>query len=364
MWNFLVEGPVSAISARSPSTIAYAAALMLTPGSPAHAHHGSAPHFDPDDPVTFAGTVSELRFVNPHSFLHVEVVGTDGETVEWRCEMGGATGLGRLGWTNETLAPGQSVIVSGSRARREDNSCAARSIVLADGTEIGSGNRIEGTEARTIVAAAGDAAQRPRYLESGQPNLSGPWILRPGGGMGGGFPEHTEAGRLAAEAFDGRYDNPVIRCRSGNIILDWTRQSHVNDISQDENRVTIRYGYLDLARTIHLDLSSHPETLTPSIEGHSFGRWEEDVLVVDTVGFLPRVLIPRIPLMTSERMHVVERFAFDEEARTLTRDYVVTDPLFLSEPLEGRDVSDIAAEPYRPFNCVDLSGENNRRPTE
>ena len=163
---------------------------------------------------------------------------------------------------------------------------------------------------------------------------------------------------------NGRYDNPVIRCQSGNIILDWTRQSHVNDISQDENRITIRYGYLDLVRTVHLDLSRHPVTLTPSIAGHSIGRWEDDVLVVDTVGFMSRVLIPRIPLMTSDRMHVLERFAYDEETRTLTRDYVVTDPLYLSESLLGRDVSDIAAEPYRPFDCVDLSGENNRRPDE
>ena len=343
---------------------ALALASMTAATATAYAHHGSAPHFDPEDPVTVEGTVSQLRFVNPHSFLHFDVTGADGETVEWRCEMGGATNLGRLGWTSETLTAGQPVTVSGPRARRETNSCAARSIVLEDGTEIGGGVQLEGTLARATAADERDIAERPRYLANGQPNLSGPWILRPGGGMGGGFPEHTEAGRIAAEAYDGRYDNPVIRCQSGNIILDWTRQSHVNDISQDENRITIRYGYLDLLRTIHLDVSSHPETLTPGIAGHSIGRWEGDVLVVDTVGFMARVLIPRIPVMTSEQMHVVERFAYDEETRTLTRDYVVTDPLYLSEPLRGRDVSNIAAEPYRPFNCVDLSGENNRRPTE
>ena len=352
------------MTARSLQYRVLSMAATLLAAATAYAHHGSAPHFDPDDPVTVEGTVSELRFVNPHSFLHFDVIDASGETVEWRCEMGGATNLGRLGWTSETLTAGQSVTVSGPRARREANSCAVRSIVLEDGTEIGGGVQLEGTEARATVADVQVIAERPRYLANGQPNLSGPWILRAGGGMGGGFPEHTEAGRTAAEAYDGRYDNPVIRCQSGNIILDWTRQSHVNDISQDENRITIRYGYLDLVRTIHLDVSEHPENLTPGIAGHSIGRWEDDVLVVDTVGFMSRVLIPRIPLMTSDRMHVLERFAYDEETRTLTRDYVVTDPLYLSEPLRGRDVSDIAAEPYRPFNCVDLSGENNRRPAE
>lgn len=328
------------------------------------AHHGAAPHYDPDDLVTLEGTVAELRLVNPHSFLHVDVIGADGMTVEWRCEMGGATLLGRLGWTSETLTPGQPITLVGERARREEYSCAADSIALADGTEIGNGARIEGTQPRTIVADVADAALRPKYLDNGQPNLSGPWILRAGGGMGGGLPEPSEAGRRAAEAYDGRYDNPVIRCESGNIILDWTRQSHVNDIRQDENEITIRYGYLDLVRTIHLGVSSHPENLVPSIEGHSTGSWEGDVLVVDTVGFMPRVLIPRTALMTSAEMHVTERFAFDEDARTLTREYVVTDPLYLSEPYTDRNVSDIAAEPYRPFNCVDLSGENNRRPDD
>jgi hypothetical protein len=60
----------------------------------------------------------------------------------------------------------------------------------------------------------------------------------------------------------------------------------------------------------------------------------------------------------------MERFMYDGESRTLARDFVVTDPLYLTEPYPGRNVSDIAAVPYRPFNCVDLSGENNRRPTE
>jgi len=355
MWNASRKSSSAAI-------LVNAVLLTLVPAAQVNAHHGAAPHYDPDDFVTLDGTVAELRFVNPHSFLHVNVIGADGERVEWRCELGGATLLGRQGWTSETLTPGQPITLVGERARREENACSTDSIVLADGAEIGNGARIEGTVARAVVANRANSESRPKYLENGQPNLTGSWILRAGGGMGGGFPEPTEAGRLAAAGYDGRYDNPVIRCESGNIILDWTRQSHVNDIRQDENELTLRYGYLDLIRTIHLDVASHPENLTPSIEGHSIGSWEDDVLVVDTIGFQPRALIPRIPLMTSDQMRVTERFAFNEDERTLTREFVVTDSIYLSEPYTGRDVSDAAAEPYRPFNCVDLSGENNRRP--
>ena len=176
------------------------------------------------------------------------------------------------------------------------------------------------------------------------------------------MPMPTKAGLLAAERYDVRFDNPSIHCESGNIVWDWARQAHVNEIQQEEGRVLIRYGYLDLMRTVHLDITHHPENIIPSLEGHSIGLWDGDSLVIDTIGFLPRAFIPRESVMTSEAMHVVERISFDNESSTLVRDYVVTDPLYLAEPYRGQDIADLAAAAYQPFNCVNLSGENNRRP--
>ena len=326
----------------------------------ADAHHGSAPHFDPDDLVVLDGIVKELKFVNPHGWLHFEAEGADGTVVEWRCELSGATQLRRLGWTPDTLLPGEPIRITGARARREDNACATRSLILADGTDIANGEPLDGRSRPELVATAAEADARPRYLENGQPNLSGGWILRPGG-MGAALPEPTEAGRLAADSYDTRFDNPVIRCESGNIILDWTRQSHVNGIEQFDDRIVIRYGYHDLMRTIYLDSETHPAGLTPSIAGHSIGRWENDVLVVDTIGFMERVMIPRANLVTSAEMHVEEQFWYEQETRTLVREFVVTDP-YLSEPYRDRNLMNVANIPYQPFNCVDLSGENNRRP--
>ena len=90
----------------------------------------------------------------------------------------------------------------------------------------------------------------------------------------------------------------------------------------------------------------------------------DDVLVVDTVGFLPRALNPRAEVMISGQTHILERFEYDEAERALLRRYTVTDPLYLEKPYSGVNVSDIAAQQYQPFQCVDLSGENNRRPDE
>jgi len=325
-----------------------------------YAHHGSAPHFDSDDIVSLEGTVTQMHFVNPHTFVHFEVAETDGSTAEWRCELSGASQLRRFGWSRDTLVAGQDIQIVGARARRETNSCDTQSIRLADGTDLSRGVYIQETIEQPRVADSADATSRQQYLENGRPNFNGGWIVRDGGGMSA-LPVPTEAGLLAADGYDLRFDDPVIHCESGNIVWDWARQAHVNDIRQDADRILVRYGYLDLTRTIYLDVANHPENLDPSLEGHSIGRWDGDTLVIDTIGFLPRILIPRESIMTSAEMRVVERFRYDNESSTLIRDYVVTDPLYLAEPYRGRDVADLAAAAYQPFDCVDLSGENNRR---
>ena len=337
--------------------------LLLGASTPLRAHHGSAPHFDPDDQVRVSGIVTELRFVNPHAYVYFDAINASGETVPWRCELSGATLLRRQGWTPETLVPGQRIEIEGARARREDNSCAMESITFGDGRVI-STRDTQQADVRPVADPAG-AAPRPRYLDNGQPNISGAWVSREGGGAGGilmnGRPEPTEAGLAASEGFDVRYDNPVINCESGNIITDWYRQSHVNDVRQDDDRIVLRLGYLEMVRTVFLN-ASHPENIAPSVEGHSIGWWEDDVLVVNTIGLSERALIPLAEVMMSDRAQVMERFYYDEDNQTLIRDYTVLDPLYLAKPYTGRNVSDIAAEPYRPFDCVNLSGENNQRP--
>ncbi|MGI9258313.1 MAG: DUF6152 family protein [Gammaproteobacteria bacterium] len=330
------------------------------------AHHGAAAHYDPDDQVTLTGVVTDLQFVNPHSFVHIEVAEDGGGVVTWRCELSGATQLIRRGWTRDTLAEGHRITVTGGRARREVNSCDIETLVFNDGRFVDEGESIEGVAVPRQIASEDEVANRPRYLANGQPNMSGSWVAQNGGGTGGetpdGPPEPTPAGLEASERFDFRFDNPVIRCESGNIITDWYRQQHVNDIEQQDDRVIVRYGYLDLERTIHLGVEEHPDEITPSVEGHSIGRWEGETLIVETVGFIERALHPRQEIMISDQTRIVERFTYDHESRTLTRDFTVNDPLYLAKAFRGINVADVAAWEYRPFECVDLSGDNNRRP--
>ena len=339
--------------------------MVLLSASTVRAHHGAAAHYDPNDQVTLTGVVTELQFVNPHSFVHIDVDAGNGGGAIWRCELSGATQLIRRGWARDTLVEGHRITVTGGRARREANSCDIETLILNDGRLVDEGESIEGVAIPRQVASDDEVADRPRYLANGQPNISGFWVSRNGGGTGGetpdGPPEPTAAGLVASERFDFRFDNPVIRCESGNIITDWYRQQHVNEIEQQDDRVMLRYGYLDLERTIHLDAAEHPDEITPTIEGHSIGWWEDETLVVDTVGFVERALHPRQEIMISSETSIIEKFTYDHASRTLTRDFTVTDPLYLAKAFRGINVADVAAWEYRPFECVDLSGENNRR---
>lgn len=340
-------------------------ALALTVVGPADAHHGAAAHYNFDDLVEIEGVVTRVQFVNPHAVVHLEVASPNGGLTPWRCEMSGATQLARRGWTKDLLVAGHFVQIIGARARRETNACAMESIVLADGRYVENDNNIEGIVVPETVASSNVIAKRPNYLDNGQPNISGPWVSQTGTTTGGevtsGPPEPTPAGLTAAEHFDFRFDNPVIRCESGNIISDWYRQSHVNDIQQSADYVQIRYGYLDLVRTIYLGGVTHPENLALSVAGHSIGWWDGDVLEVDTVAMRATALHPRDETMISDGAHIQQRFWYNKANQTLVRDYTVTDPLYLAKPFSGRNVSDISARPYQPFDCVDLTGDNNRR---
>jgi hypothetical protein len=353
--------------------------LMAGAGSStvANAHHSAAPHFDMSKSVEVSGTLTSFRFVNPHSYIYFDVAGATGQPVSWRCELPARTSLARLGWSESLFTVGRRVTIKGSPARREDNVCYLETLTTDDGQRYSREQAVSRVEAvaaapRAAVDAWGRAnlaglwvAQRRGPPGGGGPGGGPPGGGRPGGGRPGGPPSSdiaTAAGQAATAAYDQRFDDPAVHCSPANIIFGWTHDENVNEIVQDKTTLTLKYGYMDLVRTIHLDQTQHPGKLQPSLGGHSIGRFEGNVLVVDTVGFAPGVLIPMSGLQHSQQLHVVERFSVDVAAGTLTREYRAGDALYLRSEWSGRDVMKASAEPFKAFACVELSGKNNQRP--
>jgi hypothetical protein len=352
--------------------------------------HHSSTAYDLSKRIEWKVTVTQFQFVNPHSYVFFTMQDTSGRTIQGRCELPAVTALARVGWTRTTLIPGQKVTIKGSPGRNEENVCYMVSFVGEDGREVGRSEDFTkgGPNPLATLTSANQTGTRPARLPNGHPNLNGPWVAVGAEGRGGrgpgGFPpgegkkgpppagrgpgrggpprpEETEAGVAAAKNYDQPFDDPAIKCDPANILFGWVHDSHVNEIAQKDDEIDLMYGYMDFPRTIHMNQAEHPKNVKPSRAGHSIGKWEGDVLVVDTVGFLPGVLIPIIGVMHSGQMHVAERFTFDPAAKTLTREYRADDPLYLKNPHVGRDVMMISNEPHVPYNCVELSGKNNIR---
>lgn len=116
-------------------SLSAAAALALTNGV-AVAHHSFAAEFDSNSPVHLVGTVVEFQWVNPHSWLIIDIEKEDGSTERWSIEGGAPSALLRRGWNRNSLPPGTAVIVDGFQSKDGKPRANARDIVFPDGRRL------------------------------------------------------------------------------------------------------------------------------------------------------------------------------------------------------------------------------------
>jgi hypothetical protein len=121
-------------------TILGTASLLIAAVFPVFAHHSFSAEFDADKPVKLEGTVVKMDWVNPHTWLFIDVTKPDGTVEHWQVE-GGAPGvLLRNGWTKNTLAAGTKVIVSGHQAKDGAFRANSSNIQFPDGRKLDTGS--------------------------------------------------------------------------------------------------------------------------------------------------------------------------------------------------------------------------------
>ncbi len=308
--------------------VALVALLLASPG---FGHHSDA-GLDMDSTVVLEGTVLEYNFRNPHVYIIVAVADDTGDTVEWELQTSSTITVMRMGWTRDSLAAGDDVTFSVHAA--------------FDGRPYGLLNTIQKADGEILATSFYDTSGEPRIespvaLQSAS-SLEGKWIADGDklvdypGGFDGFFRAQLTLNdkALAAQAAYNELssENPNATCvgrPTPALIVNTLLYPLEIEYLDDGDIVAIRSEFFDEERFVYMDGRDHPSGSDRFDLGHSIGRWEGDVLVVDTRNFADHRSPYQTGVPSGGEKHVVERFELSDDGTRIFVEFMLEDPEYL-----------------------------------
>ena len=313
-------------------------AVIALHGAPAIGHHSVAAEFDTSNQGELEGEVTRVWFTNPHVRYQLTVTNDDGSTEDWELQAGNVTTLRGQGWLEDSIEVGDRVTVSGSLGRGGARKLQIRELVTAEGVRVPpprDNAARSGPDRNAVNASAerdyGYAGGSIRYPF----DITGPWrnTYRWTVTVNDLEPKptpFTAEGRSVFDATEAWHD-PSLRCVAPGLPRIFGAPYNADILDAGDHYLMI-YIEHNTPRRVWMDGRTAPEDTARTPMGFSVGRWEDDVLVIETTHLSPAWLDGSGLPMSGEGTRIVERYVPSEDGLTIDRTMTIHDPYY-TEPL-------------------------------
>lgn len=299
------------------SVSAHAACVLATIfiAHAAAAHHSHAT-LNKDDVRLYSGVVNRYSWTMPHVFLRIDAPDENGELAEYTVELLHPPAMARRGWSKAAFKPGDRITWEGPHDRNPN-----RHYTGLDWAERGDGVRFG-------MGLGGEPEATPSTDFTGLWKRSDVGGFKPHYRPPVGWPLSAKGQALV----DGFHEdqNPMVTCGNPGPPKAMIVPYPMMLTRPDENTVIIERELMKEVRVIRLDGRGEPGK--PSVLGFSTGKFEDDVLVVETTNFVADKWGIHTGIDSSEQKHLIERFSLSDDGMYLHAEITVTDPVYLAEP--------------------------------
>ena len=334
---------------------------------PAQAHHSVAAEFDVSKQAELSGVITHVWFANPHVRYQLTVTSADGTSAEWELQGGNITGLLRVGWTEDSLRVGDRVTASGDLGWNGAQKLRIREVVTADGRVVPPRNRPREDRDKIDASADRDYTYHPGTNQY-PIDITGPWRNT--------YKWHvtvddldpkptpfTPEGKKLFAATQPWHDY-ALRCVAMGLPRVFGAPYNMDIVDAGSHYLMV-YLEHNTPRRVWMDGRTAPADTPATPMGFSVGKWEGEVLVIETTHLSPGWLDGSGLPMSGEGTRIVERYEWSADRLSMDRTMTIYDPYYTA-PLvrhraaaRGDDLSLTESAPCDPdsyYRDLDASG--------
>lgn len=299
------------------------------------AHHSLNSFFDFENPIEIDGTLTSVRWANPHVAFKLERIGADGKIEAWDIPSGGPTLLSRIGLDANTFKVGDQIRVSGFPSKLRETEMVGVIIHLPDGRDLPMFASLAARFGHELTAS-GDhiSSETAAAREREATGIYRVWTFGNDPDQPEFEPEFTEAALAGRAAYDPLTDDPALQCIPRGMPDAMDNRFPV-EFSDQGDVITLKLEMWDNTRRIHMAEGAASQARDASPLGYSVGHWENNTLVV-TTNDIEWPYFDERGTPQSRDIQSVERFTLTDDQTRLDYQVTITDPVTLSEPATRR----------------------------